>query len=235
MCCAREANISAISASGDSPAVVESSSSLRILSPVGVPPGSRVSTTLCPAARTTAASFRSCVLFPVPSSPSNVMNFPRRDICGMIPASPAWNSEWMGGEVRLTPPGSEDWSRVRNGKPRLASRFFPSASRFAHFARAMGQYLHMQKSFTIVYELFAAGMMLVGIAPAQTPAAPVQSSQPGSTQPAPPKKPVSVAKKGPVTSKSAPSLTLKTQKEKASYALGMKIGGDLRKKGGHAG
>ncbi len=34
-----------------------------------------------------------------------------------------------------------------------------------------------------------------------------------------------------MTSKSAISLTLKTQKEKASYALGMKIGGDLRKQG----
>jgi hypothetical protein len=80
MCCAREPNISAISASGESPAVAESSNTLRIFSPVSVPPGSRVSTTLCPAARTTAASFRSCVLLPVPSSPSNVMNFPRRDI-----------------------------------------------------------------------------------------------------------------------------------------------------------
>jgi FKBP-type peptidyl-prolyl cis-trans isomerase FklB len=124
--------------------------------------------------------------------------------------------------------------QVSNGKPRLASRFFPSASRFAHYARAMGQYLHMQKSFTIVCQLFAAGMMLLGIAPAQTPAAPAQSGQPGSTQRAPPKKQVSVAKKGLVTSKSATSLTLKTQKEKASYALGMKIGGDLRKQGVNA-
>jgi FKBP-type peptidyl-prolyl cis-trans isomerase FklB len=98
----------------------------------------------------------------------------------------------------------------------------------------MGQYLHMQKSFTIVCQLFAAGMMLLGIAPAQTPAAPAQSGQPGSTQPAPPKKQVSVAKKGLVTSKSATSLALKTQKEKASYALGMKIGGDLRKQGVNA-
>jgi FKBP-type peptidyl-prolyl cis-trans isomerase FklB len=98
----------------------------------------------------------------------------------------------------------------------------------------MGQYLHMQKSFAIVCQLFVAGMMLLGIAPAQTPAAPAQSSQPASTQPAPPKKQTSVTKKAPVTSKSAISLTLKTQKEKASYALGMKIGGDLRKQGVNA-
>ena len=48
ICCAREANISAISASGASPAVPESSSTLRIFSPVSVPPGSRVSTDLVP-------------------------------------------------------------------------------------------------------------------------------------------------------------------------------------------
>jgi FKBP-type peptidyl-prolyl cis-trans isomerase len=43
-----------------------------------------------------------------------------------------------------------------------------------------------------------------------------------------------VAKKPPVTTKSAAALTLKTQKEKASYALGMKIGGDLHKQGVNA-
>ena len=37
-----------------------------------------------------------------------------------------------------------------------------------------------------------------------------------------------------MTAKSATALTLKTQKEKASYALGMKIGGDLRKQGVNA-
>lgn len=85
--------------------------------------------------------------------------------------------------------------------------------------------------------------MLAGIASAQqTPAATTQPSQsaPGqaaststtSTQTAPAKKtPASTAKKAPATSKSASALTLKTQKEKASYALGMKIGGDLKKQG----
>jgi FKBP-type peptidyl-prolyl cis-trans isomerase len=37
-----------------------------------------------------------------------------------------------------------------------------------------------------------------------------------------------------VTTKSATALTLKTQKEKASYALGMKVGGDLHKQGVNA-
>jgi FKBP-type peptidyl-prolyl cis-trans isomerase len=86
----------------------------------------------------------------------------------------------------------------------------------------------MQKPLTIVFHLLAAGMMLLGNAPAQqTPAATTQS-----TQAAPAKKPSApTAKKAPVTSKSATTITLKTQKEKASYALGMKIGGDLRKQG----
>src|SRR5580658_6904471 len=88
MCCAREANINAISANGESPSVAESSKTRRIFSPVAVPPGSRVSTTLCPAARKAAASLRICVLLPVPSSPSKVINFPRRDIVEMIAARP---------------------------------------------------------------------------------------------------------------------------------------------------
>jgi FKBP-type peptidyl-prolyl cis-trans isomerase len=85
----------------------------------------------------------------------------------------------------------------------------------------------MQKPLTIVFQLLAAGMMLLGNAPAQqTPAA-------TTTQPAAPAKTPSAttAKKAPVTAKSATALTLKTQKEKASYALGMNIGRDLRRKG----
>jgi FKBP-type peptidyl-prolyl cis-trans isomerase FklB len=92
----------------------------------------------------------------------------------------------------------------------------------------MGQYQHMQKPFTIVCQLLAAGVMLLGNALAQdTPAA---TTQPAQSAPA--KKPTtSATKKAPVTSKTAPPLTLKTQKEKASYALGMKIGGDLKRQG----
>lgn len=89
----------------------------------------------------------------------------------------------------------------------------------------------MQKSLTIVFRLFAAGAMLLGYALAQqTPAA--NATQPtASGQATPAKKPASTAKKAPVASKSAATLTLKTQKEKTSYALGMKIGGDLHKQG----
>ena len=77
MCWAREANIRASSASGESPAVAVSSSRLRIFSPVAVPPGSRVTVTEKPSARSTFASFSSCVLLPQPSRPSKVMKRPR--------------------------------------------------------------------------------------------------------------------------------------------------------------
>jgi FKBP-type peptidyl-prolyl cis-trans isomerase len=78
-------------------------------------------------------------------------------------------------------------------------------------------------------QLLAAGMMLLGNALAQqTPAA----TTPPSTQPAAPAKTTpsaTAAKKAPV--KPATTLTLTTQKQKASYALGMKIGGDLKRQG----
>ena len=84
----------------------------------------------------------------------------------------------------------------------------------------------MQKPITIVFQLLAAGMMLLGNTLAQnTPAA---TAQP--TQSAPAKKPTtSATKKAPVTSKTATPLTLKTQKEKLSYAIGMNIGQSMKK------
>jgi FKBP-type peptidyl-prolyl cis-trans isomerase FklB len=96
----------------------------------------------------------------------------------------------------------------------------------------------MRKPLNHVLPLLAAGMMLLGNALAQqTPAAPAtQPTQPasGSAAAAPAKTQTATTKtattkKAPVTAKSATTLTLKTQKEKASYALGMKIGGDLRR------
>ena len=95
----------------------------------------------------------------------------------------------------------------------------------------------MQKSLTTVFQLLAAGMMLLGNARAQqTPAATTsQSSQPASasSQAAAPAKPSSAtaAKKTTTAAKPATGLTLTTQKQKASYALGMKIGSDLKRQG----
>ena len=87
----------------------------------------------------------------------------------------------------------------------------------------------MLKPLNLMFQLLAAGTILLGNAPAQqTPAA--TTSQPAQSA-APAKTPTATAKKAPVTTKSATPLTLKTQKEKASYALGMKIGSDLRRQG----
>ena len=95
----------------------------------------------------------------------------------------------------------------------------------------------MQKSLTTVFQLLAAGMMLLGNARAQqTPAATTsQSSQPASasSQAAAPAKPSSTTatKKTTTAAKPATGLALTTQKQKASYALGMKIGSDLKRQG----
>ena len=107
------------------------------------------------------------------------------------------------------------------------------ASQFAHLSRSMGQYRYMQKPLTLVLQLLAATMMLLGNAPAQTPAATTPQSTTSPTQPgAPAKTPSGTAtKKTPATTKSGTAVALTTQKQKASYALGMKIGGDLKRQG----
>ena len=83
-------------------------------------------------------------------------------------------------------------------------------------------------------QLLAAGTLLLGIASAQqSPASSAQPTQPPSGQSgsltAPAKKTPTAAHKVPPRPTTA--LALKTQKDKASYALGMKIGGDLRRQG----
>ena len=96
----------------------------------------------------------------------------------------------------------------------------------------MGQYLYMQKSLPIVIQLLAAGMMLLGNAPAQTPAATTsQSTPPASTTPKP-KTSTSTAKKTtPSTARAAAPVVLKTQREKESYAMGMNLGTGLHRQG----
>lgn len=79
--------------------------------------------------------------------------------------------------------------------------------------------------------MLAAGIMLLGYAPAQTPAA--TTSQPATAQTAAPAKAAQTpaAKKPATAAKAATPLTLKTQKEKASYAVGMTIGSGLHRQG----
>src|SRR5271156_6305714 len=89
----------------------------------------------------------------------------------------------------------------------------------------MGQYPPMQKSFNSVIPLLAAGMMLLGTAPAQqTPAA-------APTAPAQSATPAKPAAKKPATARAATPFTLKTTKDKASYAVGVNFGTGLHQHG----
>jgi FKBP-type peptidyl-prolyl cis-trans isomerase FklB len=83
----------------------------------------------------------------------------------------------------------------------------------------------MQKSLTIVLQLLAAGMMLLGHAPAQTPAATTTPAAPAKTAQG------TAAKKTTTGAKPATAVLLKTQKDKASYAVGMSIGTGLHRQG----
>jgi FKBP-type peptidyl-prolyl cis-trans isomerase FklB len=93
----------------------------------------------------------------------------------------------------------------------------------------------MRKTLTLAVTAFAAGVLVLGYAQAQqTPASsapqtpPASSSQtPGTTTPKTP-----AAKPGTTVAKkpTAPTvLTLKTQKDKASYAIGLNIGKSMHK------
>jgi FKBP-type peptidyl-prolyl cis-trans isomerase FklB len=94
----------------------------------------------------------------------------------------------------------------------------------------------MRKSFIIGTQLLAACVMWLGIASAQQ--APVSSSsQPasgqtsGQTAPAKKSAGATTAKKTPAATAAGALLTLKTDKQKQSYALGMSIGAGLQKQG----
>src|SRR5579863_33962 len=83
----------------------------------------------------------------------------------------------------------------------------------------------MQKSLTIVLQLLAAGTMLLGQAPAQTPAATTTPAAPAKTAQG------TAAKKTTTGAKPAAAVLLKTQKDKASYAVGINIGTGLKRQG----
>jgi len=91
----------------------------------------------------------------------------------------------------------------------------------------------MQKPLTIVIQLLATGLLLLASASAQqTPTA--STSPSGSSQGSVAKKTGTTAAKKPGTStatKTAAPLTLKTDKEKQSYAMGMNLGLGLHRQG----
>jgi FKBP-type peptidyl-prolyl cis-trans isomerase len=93
----------------------------------------------------------------------------------------------------------------------------------------MGQYV--MRNFTTVAPILAAGMMLLGSAQAQqTPAAKTDQA-PAKAQPATatPKTPATKAPAKTPAAKGAVTTTLKTPREKFSYALGMNLGLSLKK------
>jgi len=120
------------------------------------------------------------------------------------------------------------WFRLLLGSVRL-----PGMQRFAHLARAMGQCQSMQKTITaLMIQFLAMGGILLGCVLAQdTPTAnTAQPAKPASTQSTTGTAQSPAAKKpaGNAT-KTAIPYTLKTQKDKESYALGMSIGSGFRK------
>jgi FKBP-type peptidyl-prolyl cis-trans isomerase len=90
----------------------------------------------------------------------------------------------------------------------------------------------MSKPTFIATSLAAAALFLAASTPAQqTPAASSPSTPPAAAKPATAAKPAQTpaAKTGAATAKTPAPLTLKTQKEKASYAIGMNIGKNLKR------
>ena len=87
----------------------------------------------------------------------------------------------------------------------------------------------MHRSFTTTaVNILAAGTLLLGNALAQqTPAATTQPAAPSAATPAKAQTPT--AKRPATAAKSATPLALKTQKDKFSYSLGMKMGENLHK------
>jgi FKBP-type peptidyl-prolyl cis-trans isomerase FklB len=82
----------------------------------------------------------------------------------------------------------------------------------------------MRKPFTLAVSAAAAGLMIFGIVQAQqTPSTSTPQTSPATT-PKPP-----AAKLGSTVAKKPAVLTLKTQKDKASYAIGLNIGKSMHK------
>ncbi|MFY9909765.1 MAG: FKBP-type peptidyl-prolyl cis-trans isomerase [Candidatus Sulfotelmatobacter sp.] len=87
----------------------------------------------------------------------------------------------------------------------------------------------MLKTLTAAVTILAAGMLLPGNILAQQSSAPATSNGTQSTATTKPK--TSTAKKPAATTRHAAPLTLKTDKEKFSYALGMRMGANFKKQG----
>jgi FKBP-type peptidyl-prolyl cis-trans isomerase FklB len=85
----------------------------------------------------------------------------------------------------------------------------------------------MHKSLTATITVLVSGILASGTILAQQSATPAQSTTPSATTSS--KAQTSTAKKPATGAKTAAPLTLKTQKDKFSYSLGMKMGENLHK------
>jgi FKBP-type peptidyl-prolyl cis-trans isomerase FklB len=86
----------------------------------------------------------------------------------------------------------------------------------------------MHKSFTMAVNILAVGMLLGNALAQQTPAATTPPASPSSASSAKTQTPAAKAHSA-TAAKTPVPLTLKTQKDKFSYALGMKMGQNLGK------
>jgi FKBP-type peptidyl-prolyl cis-trans isomerase FklB len=77
----------------------------------------------------------------------------------------------------------------------------------------------------------AAALLVAGAAAQDSSSGGSSAAKPASTQSSSSSSPAAAAKKPATTAKTAAPLTLKTQKDKSSYAVGMSIGMGLRKQG----
>ena len=91
----------------------------------------------------------------------------------------------------------------------------------------------MRKLFSLAVTVIAAGIIALGHAGAQQTAAPSSTqTPPASSSQTPAAKPTAkppAAKTGTTTARAPVVLTLKTPKDKASYAIGMNIGKSIHK------
>jgi FKBP-type peptidyl-prolyl cis-trans isomerase FklB len=103
-------------------------------------------------------------------------------------------------------------------------------SRLLQFAEISCQWdnVYMHKFFTSAVNILAAGMLLGNALAQQTPPTTTQPATPSSTTA--PKAQTPATKPHTATAAKTPvPLTLKTQKDKFSYALGMKMGANFKK------
>jgi FKBP-type peptidyl-prolyl cis-trans isomerase FklB len=98
----------------------------------------------------------------------------------------------------------------------------PRASAFAHLAGQCDNTL-MQKTLTLAFNLFVIGLLISGNLRAQDTPAPKPQTAPAAKAPG-----TTSAKPRTATAARTP-LTLKTDKDKVSYAIGVNIGKSMRK------